>query len=150
MNVFLLPASERLAEWRKFRKSLESMDETSQLQAIAKWSAQIPTSNYVIDPDKPEEWPGPWELINDGDFCTTAVAYLMEQTLIMLGWDVDRLKLTFVRDMKRHDQMMVLLVDDKWALNYEYGTVFNFDTVRSDCAYLVTYRPGREGGHIEV
>ena len=150
MNMFLLPAPERMAAWREFRKSIQNLSEQEQLEAVAKWGAQMPTCNFIIDPDDPKSWPSPWELINDGDFCTSAVAYLMEQTLIILGWDVDRLKLTYVRDVVRHDQMMVLLVDDKWALNYQYGNVFNFDNVRSDCAYLATYRPGREGGHIEV
>ena len=150
MNPFLLSSSERLAEWRAFRQSLESLDEMKQLEAVAKWVSQAPTCNYVLDPDDAKSWPGPWDLLNQNDFDTTAIAYLMEQTLVMVGWSPERLRLHFVRNSSDSLQTMILLVDDKLALNYLHAEVINFDIERAKCAYLVSYRVNPEGGHLEA
>jgi len=150
MNPFLLPPAERLAEWREFRLSLNQMDELEQLKQVAIWVAQAPTSTYVLDYNDATTWPGPWELLNQGDFDDTAKAYLMEQTLIMIGWQADRLRLRYVRNRSASMETMILLVDGKWALNYFHAEVINFDTEHQNCAYLVSYRVNPEGGHLEV
>ena len=150
MNPFLLPHSERLAEWRTFRLGLEGLEEHEQLASVAKWVDQAPLSTYVLDIYDTASWPGPWELLNTNDFDDTAKAYLMEQTLIMVGWAPERLRLHFVRNHSESMETMVLLVDNKWALNYRHAEVLNFDTERANCAYLVSYRVNPEGGHTEV
>lgn len=150
MNPFLLSSSELLAEWRTFRTSLESLEEMAQLQAVAKWVAQAPTCTYVLDSNDPSTWPGPWELLNNNDFDDTAKAYLMEQTLIMIGWAAERLRLHFVRNFEDSMEAMILVVDNKWALNYAHAEVINFDIERAKCAYLVSYRVNPEGGHLEA
>jgi len=150
MNPFILPPSERLIAWREFRLSLTALEEMDQLKAVSSWVCQVPTSTYVIDYDDPKSWPKPWDLISQGNFDDTAKAYLMEQTLILAGWAPERLRLHYVRNAKESFQTMVLLVDNKWALNYIHASVINFDIDRGDCAYLVSYRVNPEGGHTEV
>jgi hypothetical protein len=150
MNPFFLSQEERILAWRSFRQNLEGKPETEQLENIAEWFGQAPLSTFVLDFDRPDTWITPWEIMSEGDFCTTAIAYMMEQTLLLLGWAPERLRLIYVRNMQIQDQMMILLVDDKYALNYEHKAVFNFDNDRSDCAYLVAYQPTSEGGHTEV
>jgi hypothetical protein len=150
MNPFLLSPSERLAEWRTFRASLDHLGDMDQLARVAAWVSQAPTSNYVLDYQDTTSWPGPWELLNGGDFDDTAKAYLMEQTLIMVGWAPERLRLHYVRNTTASMETMVLLVDNKWALNYLHSEVLNFDIERANCAYLVSYRVDPEGGHTEV
>ena len=130
--------------------SLASLEEMEQLKSVAKWVAQAPTSTYVLDIYDTASWPGPWELLNTNDFDDTAKAYLMEQTLIMAGWAPERLRLHYVRNQSASMETMVLLVDNKWALNYLHSDVLNFDIERGDCAYLVSYRVNPEGGHTEA
>lgn len=150
MNPFLQSPSERLTSWREFRQSLTNLEEMDQLKAVSEWVSLAPTSTYVIDYDDPKAWPTPWELLNQGDFDDTAKAYLMEQTLILAGWSPERLRLHYVRNSKESFQTMVVLVDNKWALNYLHAAVINFDNERVDCAYLVSYRVNPEGGHEEA
>jgi len=138
MNPFLLPPSERLAEWREFRTSLVGIGDMEQLIAVAKWVAQAPVSKYVLDYDDPQNWCTPWELLHQGDFDDVAMAYLMEQTLFALGWSPERMKLMMVRNQEASVQTMILLVDNKWALNYQHESVFNFDTERQNCVTLVS------------
>jgi hypothetical protein len=150
MNPFLLSPSERLAEWREFRLGLATLGDMEQLAAVAKWVALAPTSTYVLDYDDVKSWPGPWELLNQGDFDDVAKAYLMEQTLHIVGWAPERMKLVMVRNQAASLQTMILLIDNKWALNYQHAEVFNFDIERQDCVTLVSYRVNPEGGHLEA
>lgn len=150
MNPFLLSPSERLAEWRTFRLGLPAFEEMEQLKMVARWVSQAPTSKYVLDYNDTASWPGPWDLLNQGDFDDTAKAYLMEQTLIMAGWAPERFRLHYVRNHNASMETMVLLVDNKWALNYLHADVLNFDIERLDCAYLVSYQVDSETGHVEI
>lgn len=150
MNPFLLTPSELLAEWREFRTALAGEGDMEQLKAVATWVAQAPTSTWVLDFDNPTSWPGPWELLNQGDFDDVAKAYLMEQTLYLLGWSPERMRLVMVRNQEASFQTMILLIDNKWALNYSHAEVFNFDTERQNCVTLVSYRVNPEGGHLEA
>ena len=122
----------------------------AQLESVAKWVSYAPTSTYVLDYDSPHTWPTPWELLSQGDFDDVAKAYLMEQTLILAGWNPERLRLVYVRNHKESFQTMILLVDSKWALNYTHSGVINFDNERPECAYLVEYSVNPEGRHILV
>lgn len=148
MNPFLLPPSERLAEWREFRTTLDGIGDMEQLKAVSAWVSQAPTSTYVLDYDDPASWEGPWDLLHRGDFDDVAKAYLMEQTLYMLGWAPERMKLVMIRNQEASVQTMILLIDNKWALNYIHADVFNFDTERQNCVTLVSYRVNPEGGHL--
>jgi hypothetical protein len=121
-----------------------------QLRLVAQWVSQAPTTNYVLDSMDVSSWPTPWDLINQNDFDDVALAYLMEQTLILSGWAAERLRLHYVRNQSASMETMVLLVDNKWALNYVHGDVLNFDIERANCAYMVSYRVNPEGGHLEA
>lgn len=147
MNPFLLSSSERLAAWRDFRSKISGLEETEQLNSLATWAGQIPTVTFSLDFDDPASWPTPWELIHENRFCSTGVAYLMEQTLIMMGWNPDRLKLIYMKNSEDQAQTMILVVDDTWVLNYSIGELFNFDTIRSGSALLAVYK-AVDGGHV--
>jgi len=150
MNPFLLPPQERLSAWRAFREEITGIGDMEQLSQVASWVAQAPTSKFVLDYDDADNWPGPWQLICDGDFDDVALAYLMEQTLLTLGWNPERMRLIMIRNTQESLQSMVLLVDNKWVLNYQHAEVFNFDTERQNCVTLVSYRVNPEGGHLRV
>jgi len=149
MNIFLLDPSTRILEWRKFRLSLKDKTEIEQLEAVAKFWSNAPLQTYSIDYDNPSSWPTPWELIHEGGLCRTAIAYLMEQTLLMAGWSAERVQLNFIKDNELQDQMMVVMIDDKWVLNFSIGQVFNFDNHRDTSAVLLKYKT-TENGHVEV
>jgi hypothetical protein len=140
MNVFLLSPSQRILEWRKFRQNLNEFEEFQQLTETCKFWAQAPLQTYVLDWDQGSEWPTAWQLIHEGNFDTIVVSLLMEQTLILAGWNSSRLKLIFLKNTVIEDQMMILVVDNKWALNYSYGEVFDYTKIECDCTALVRYQ----------
>ena len=147
--MFLLSPWQRILAWRSFRNSLSDYDESTQLQRICEFWAQVPLQTFVLDWDQEPSWPSAWQLIHEGNFDSIAVSILMEQTLILSGWNPERLKLMYVKDIKREDQMMILLIDDRLALNYSYKEVFDFTKVKDNCIALVKYQ-FRNGKRIEI
>jgi hypothetical protein len=141
LNPFVLAPNELLLAWREFRQSLNKLPEAEILPKIAQWFSLAPLGRWGLDPYDTKAWPTPWELIHQGDFCKSSLAYLMEQTLVLSGTifsDANRLKLILIHDMKpgEEDIYHVLLVDDKYLLNYSYGEVVDFDKVRDDFVIL--------------
>ena len=127
-------------KWREFRNKLSNFNEFEQLQLTADFWAKVPLQTYVIDWDKSKKWLTAWELIHEGNFDTNVIGLLMEQTLILTGWEPDRLKLMYVKDTKIEDQMMILLVDDKWVLNYSYKEVFDYDRIKPNFVVFIRYQ----------
>lgn len=140
MDFMHLSPTQRILSWREFRSSIKDLPENEQLEKIAVFWAKAPLIKYSIDWDKPATWPTAWELIHEGNFDSTAIAYLMEQTLITLGWDPDRLLLSYIRLRDNSDQMMVLVVDNLYVLNFSWGEVFDIDKLRPQCVSMVKYK----------
>lgn len=133
MNPFLKPKSQRLQSWREFRNYLNSdMSDLEQLEEIVKWWSQCPLSSRTLDPYAPATWPTGWELVHQGDFCTSAIALGMEQTLLLRNgrWNSDRVKLVLIND-NDEDIYLAVLVDNKWILNYSHGEIFDISSINN-------------------
>lgn len=143
--MFLMSPRERLVEWRRFRLSLLNMSEYDQLVSIANLWGKCPRIQWVIDSDKTDQWPTPWQIINDGLYCNTTVAYMMEQSLILENniWD-GRLVLAFINDTILNDNLMVLIVDKKYVLNYSVNEVVDFNKMTQH--WLIKYCYKRKNG----
>lgn len=132
MNPFLLTPRERLADWKKLRETLSTHPEREQLDMVAKYWAQAPVATFAYDADDPSSWPTAWEMISEGDWCRNSVAIGMEFTLRLSGWDAERLKLIHWHDFDLSDRILVLQVDAKYLLNFEYGEVVDVPNTRHD------------------
>jgi len=121
-NHFLLPADSRLEHWKGFRKTLSEMsDDIQKFQAVADYWATAPLLNIAYDPEAPNTWPTIWEMIRTGDWCRNSVAIGMEGTLRLSGIDPKRLMLGLLLDQDVSMMTMVVQVDTKWLLNYDWG-----------------------------
>jgi len=137
MTVFMQSPDERRRAWRDFRIELKNTEsELDQLKMVAKWWGRCPVTNWSLDWDQPQNWGSPWEVLHDGYYCRNAVAYMMFMTLVLADgqrWTKDRLNLAGIRFQQdiTEDQWLVLIVDDRWVLNYSLGEVSDrqhFDT----------------------
>lgn len=126
MNPFILAPQERLKDWKEFRVSLSSMEESDQLRAVAKYWAQAPVLKMAYDIEQPQEWPTPWEMISAGDWDRNSIAIGMEFTLRLAGWDADRLQLWMIRDEDISEVILILVVDQTLVLNYDYSEVTSY------------------------
>ncbi len=128
MNPFLLSSHDRLEDWKEFRKHLKGDDA---LLLVAKYWAKAPLSKMAYDPENSDDWLSPWEMISAGEWCENSVAIGMEFTL-RLAEISNNLKLHYIRDYSNSIEKLILLVDDKYILNYFIGEVINVNEISFD------------------
>lgn len=131
MNPFLMSKEDRLHAWREFRmQSLDQeMTDIEHLESVVNWWSSAPIVNRLLDPYDCIGWPTGWELVYGGDVCKSSRALGMEQTLLLRDgrWAEDRTKLLLVDDSE--DIYLVLLVDDRYLLNYKHNHVVELDEI---------------------
>lgn len=98
-----------LVDWLKLRESTKSLPIKKALEKIHNWWQQVPTIPHYLHFDDYTQWPGPWELLADNNFCEVAKALGICYTIIL----VDRPEII----------SMNLLQSD----NYTYTQVFTTD-----------------------
>lgn len=135
MNIaWQLTPSERLKEWRSFRKTIEDEKTKTELyQQVVNWWKFAPIGSIGIDPYDHTDWPDPWELVYDANFDENTIALGMAYTLQLLNHDCD----VAVIQNEKGQVIITVIVDEKYILNYNYGTVENFKDI--NCEILSRY-----------
>ena len=122
MNPFLLRPAERLADWKQFRNSLPSLSEEQCFAAVAAYWANAPLLSIAYDLESCGNWPTIWEMIYANEWDRNTVAIGMEATLRLAGVAADRMTLRLIHDRTIQDILLVLSIDDRWLLNYDWGS----------------------------
>jgi hypothetical protein len=123
MNVFLQDFYTRLRSWHDLRNNLKESDLGYICTEVDSFWQWCPLSNHYLHPDDIETWPGPWELINDNEYCYYARALGMIYTLLLLGVnDIDFVEAT---DYNNNDVVLVLVDNAKYVMNYWPNMVVN-------------------------
>lgn len=133
-TVWQLMPQERLKEWRKFRKSVEHLDDEELLRKVVDWWKLTPIGSKTIDPYDNKDWPNPWDLIHDGNFDENAVTLGMAYTLHLLDWPCE---VALVQGIENKYIGLVVIVDDEHVLNYNYDTIDKLTEL--NCEVLQTY-----------
>ena len=120
MNIFQCRYDERLKSWYNLRLSIERADPLARCVAIDSWWQFAPLENHYLHVDSMKDWPTPWELILENEYCTIARGLGMIYTLMLLG----EAELDFVqaKDYNSEDVTLVV-VQNQWILNYWPNTV---------------------------
>jgi hypothetical protein len=120
--VFKTYGNERLAEWRAFRQQLEISERP--LEDLAEFWANAPFVNQYLNPDNPKSWPDPWHLILDDKYDDLGVALGMLYTLKLTQRFIQTpCEIHTSIPLQEKTPRYSLIVDNKWALNWEYKTV---------------------------
>lgn len=123
MNIFLLDYYTRLREWFKLKESLADQDISTICIEVDKFWQRAPIVNHYLHPADVVDWPTPWELISDNNYCIYARALGMVYTLLLLGVkDVDFVDCL---DDNSENAVLVLVDNAKYVLNYWPNTVLN-------------------------
>lgn len=72
---------DRILKWREWRNSLAALSLEDCLTEVAVTWAKAPVVNHYLIPDDLNDWPDPWNLINDNIYCDLGVALGMFYTL---------------------------------------------------------------------
>lgn len=138
MNPFVLSPSERLDDWKRFRKSISTMDRLQQVTETAAYWAQAPLVPMAYDPEHPETWGTPWEMVSEGRWCRMSTAIGMEFTLRLAGVPADALSLLYVNDRQRQDLFFILEIDCQYLLNYTFKSVE--ETLSDNASIIACWR----------
>jgi hypothetical protein len=129
INPFINGYRQLLSKWKELRDEIiTSNSDIEALQKVVGFWSLAPLVNHVLDWDDPANWPTPWEMLHMGLFDESSVTIGMFYTLLFADqnrWDSSRLRLLLIRDNIRHEQKIVLEIDKKWLLNFEYNCVVN-------------------------
>ena len=123
MNPFLLPSSDRLTEWKKFRNTLPALDELTQFTEVVKFFSKAPLENRSYDITDLKSWPTPWELMNENLWCRDSIAVGMEFTLGLSGINRERMEINHIIFKNKSDERLILKIDQRWILNYDWGSI---------------------------
>ena len=76
---------EILADWRDLRSGISHLPVEQQIQAVAEFIAPIPYGARTVDYSSPTEWPTPWDILANRQFCTSSISLLAYHTLAMVS-----------------------------------------------------------------
>jgi hypothetical protein len=125
--MWKLGPSERVAQWRDFRKTLGMMPLEQALNDVSKFWNSAPFTPYYLDNNEPEKWPDPWSLIYDNYYCDVAKCLGIIYTISLTehGKSLDT-ELRIYRDPSNgHEYNLAWFDQGKYVLNMLDGEIVN-------------------------
>ena len=123
MNIFTLDYQTRLRAWHDLREKIKDYDIKQKCIEVDNFWQQCPQVSYYLHPIDIPQWPNPWELLADNNYCPYARALGMIYTLVLLG--IKEVDLVDAKDDNSEDVVLVLVDNAKYVLNYWPNTVVN-------------------------
>ena len=122
-NVFQLNYEARLKSWYDLRKSLEDSDIKTSCLAIDNWWQKAPLVNHYLHPNDIDNWPGPWDLIVENNYCQIARGLGMVYTLQLVG--IKNIDFCLAIDDNNEECALVMVDSAKYICNYYPNTVIS-------------------------
>jgi len=122
-NVFQLNYEVRLKSWHDLRKSLEDKDIATKCIVIDKWWQYAPLLNHHLHPDDIDNWPGPWDLLVENNYCQIARGLGMVYTLQLVG--IKDIDFCLAIDDNSEECALVMVDSAKYICNYYPNTVIS-------------------------
>jgi len=119
--------SERLESWTQLRQQCLTLDSEPALIKINQWWFQTPWTAYHLHWDDQADWPDPWQLLSDDQYCPVARGLGILYTIAML----DREDLQDVQMIEYQSDNLVLVNKEKYILNWDPDQVLNISLGRS-------------------
>jgi len=122
-NVFQLNYEARLKSWYDLRKSLEDSDIKTSCLAIDNWWQKTPLVNHYLHPHDIDNWPEPWELLVENNYCQIARGLGIVYTLQLVG--IKDIDFCLAIDDNSEECALVMVDNAKYILNYYPNTVIS-------------------------
>lgn len=132
--MWKLEASERIVRWRAFRKTLDQLPLEEAIQHVAEFWHSCPFAPYYLDPDQPEKWPSPWELISENYYCDLAKSLGMLYTLYFTthGSIIEPEIRVYYDPVTKYTYNLVLLCRGKYVLNFRDDDNVNITSINKN------------------
>jgi hypothetical protein len=119
--------SERLESWAQLRQQCQTLDSEPALIKINQWWFQTPWTAYHLHWDDQADWPDPWQLLSDDQYCPVARGLGIMYTIAML----DREDMQDFQMIEYQSDNLVLVDKKKYILNWDPDQVVNISLGKS-------------------
>ena len=111
---------QRLLEWNQLREQHSNSQLQTLLISVNNWWWRAPMINHHLHWDDHPQWPDPWQLLADNEWCDLARALGIVYTIAMIdsGITVDLIQ------TDKHDNL-VSINNFKYILNWAPGEILN-------------------------
>ena len=135
-TVFNLHDNDRLTAWKQFRATLETSN--TPFEDVASFWSSAPFVSPYLNPQNPTEWPDPWTLIVNGHFDELAIVVGMLYTIKLTQRFMNsQLEIHTSTSPEEKDPIYMLIIDNKYVINYEYRTVSSINVLEKIQTSLV-------------
>lgn len=121
MNIFQSSYTDRLESWATLRSSIVNESLLTQCVEVDRWWQSAPLVRRYLHIHDTQNWPDPWTLLHDNEYCTTARALGMAYSLHMV--DVKNFELCEATDEYGDDVIIVACAN--YTMNWHPNTVVN-------------------------
>jgi len=126
-----------LAEWFNLRKESKQIEDIEDLlHTIHNWWQRVPMVKYSISIDDSENWPLPWDLLAENNFCPLAKCLGIVYTLLL----IEHPEIKTIHIVQVNNDILVQINNGEYMLNDQIGSISNTTmdniTTSIDCAYL--------------
>ena len=118
---------ERLESWAQLRQQCCQLDSEPALTKINQWWFQTPWTAYHLHWDDQADWPDPWQLLSDNQYCPVARGLGIMYTISML----DREDMQDAQMIEYQSDNLVLVNKEKYILNWDPDQVLNISLGKS-------------------
>lgn len=138
--MWKLTASERVAHWKDFRKTLDHLSVENAIQSVADFWQGCPFVPFYLEPDSPEDWPTPWELIAENYYCDLAKALGMLYTIYFSahGHELEPELAIYYDPETEFMYNLPILAKGKYVVNLFDSKVVNIESINKN--FILKYR----------
>ena len=122
--VWPITFESRLDGWIQLRNRARLLSIDESLAAINTWWFSAPWTGYHLHWDDREDWPDPWQLLDDNIFCEVARGLGILYTITLLE-RADMHSAELVLTKTGHN--LVLVDKSKYILNWDKSTIVNIN-----------------------
>lgn len=148
-NFWMLRVNDRLTRWKEFRQSIDKLSLEQAVGEVNSMWSTAPFVTYYLPPDRPAEWPDPWELLAENYYCDIAKALGAMYTIYFTGHKNTDMSVEIYYDYNTKVRSNVLNVaDGKYILNYYPFEIVNTKQIEEQKLELL-YRYSSKDLHLE-
>lgn len=126
--------SYRLDSWANLRRQVQNLSTQEALGLINNWWSQTPWQPYYLHWDDRNEWPDPWQLLDDNFFCGLARALGIMYTICLL----ERNDLEDAVLIETTQGNLVRVCGEKYILNWDPETIVNITPGSNVAGHAIT------------
>lgn len=121
--MFDMKIEDRLRAWCDFRNNLETED--NPFRSTVEFYNKAPLTNFRIDPYTPENYPNPWELLEENVYDEFGYILGIGYTLRLTDrFSKEPMKITITQDNKRSCNYYLLHIQDK-VIGFDRENIVN-------------------------